>query len=260
MRGGTARTPPKTATVSISIHPPRAGRDGILPVNISTTPNFNPPAPCGAGLLRSSASAEPTYFNPPAPCGAGRPPPGLNPWRGQFQSTRPVRGGTYSRGSDRRVRQDFNPPAPCGAGQLDTDAQGTDRDFNPPAPCEAGPHCGIWPGINRDFNPPAPCGAGPVCLPERLGLICNFNPPAPCGAGQLAICQRGPRIPFQSTRPVRGGTCAPLPFRPTRCNFNPPAPCGAGPVCQNPWSWAVRFQSTRPVRGGTITHHIERRC
>ena len=34
----------------ISIHPPHAGRDHIIPVTVSQRQNFNPPAPCGAGL------------------------------------------------------------------------------------------------------------------------------------------------------------------------------------------------------------------
>ena len=57
------------------------------------------------------------YFNPPAPCGAGR---GLLSWPAralQFQSTRPVRGGTLQNGEISEVEEYFNPPAPCGAGR-----------------------------------------------------------------------------------------------------------------------------------------------
>ena len=78
---------------------------------------FNPPAPCGAGHTRAICFPSQQDFNPPAPCGAGL--PGLHqvirqvtisihpPRAGrdfnalfaqvcifQFQSTRPVRGGT----------------------------------------------------------------------------------------------------------------------------------------------------------------------
>ena len=58
-------------------------------------PNFNPPAPCGAGrgvIIDHSCHLN---FNPPAPCGAGR---FLGETRAQtwrFQSTRPLRGGTW---------------------------------------------------------------------------------------------------------------------------------------------------------------------
>ena len=77
-----------------------------------------------------------------------------------------------------------------------------------------------------------------------------FNPPAPCGAGRLfSAFEKLDKI-FQSTRPVRGGTCdaddlfedCRISIHPPRAgrdlnffavgsleqNFNPPAPCGAG--------------------------------
>ena len=57
----------------ISIHPPRAGRDAWSITAICCCRNFNPPAPCGAGLLSLSL-----WF---VLC--------------SFQSTRPVRGGTF---------------------------------------------------------------------------------------------------------------------------------------------------------------------
>ena len=57
----------------ISIHPPRAGRDGWPRAPRQSPMDFNPPAPCGAG---------PRYQT-----SAGR--------AARFQSTRPVRGGTY---------------------------------------------------------------------------------------------------------------------------------------------------------------------
>ncbi len=78
----------------ISIHPPHAGRDNSQMIGKkatilfqSTRPmrggtpcrnlqpymgDFNPPAPCGAGLPPSWTLSWIRYFNPPAPCGAGR--------------------------------------------------------------------------------------------------------------------------------------------------------------------------------------------
>ena len=55
--------------------------------------NFNPPAPCGAGPIRSALPGSHSYFNPPAPCGAG----------------------LIQLGRVYRILH-FNPPAPCGAG------------------------------------------------------------------------------------------------------------------------------------------------
>ena len=57
-------------------------------------------------------------FNPPAPCGAGRPFfDDCDVWD-EFQSARPVRGGTTITGSIGVNRRNFNPPAPCGAGHV----------------------------------------------------------------------------------------------------------------------------------------------
>ena len=57
--------------------------------------DFNPPAPCGAGLQFRHIGEPVLYFNPPAPCGAGP----------RYLPPSPNRG-------------DFNPPAPCGAGPV----------------------------------------------------------------------------------------------------------------------------------------------
>ena len=102
--------------------------------------NFNPPAPCGAGprgrfqgLLHRTISIHPPRagrdpvgnadkygrihdFNPPAPCGAGRHWDELNGEIVEFQSTRPVRGGTGRSFTFIFRLSYFNPPAPCGAG------------------------------------------------------------------------------------------------------------------------------------------------
>mgnify|MGYP006889140372 CR=1 FL=1 len=78
--------------------------------------DFNPPAPCGAGLL-ISARLVPTS---------------------KFQSTRPLRGGTSSPPCFPRSFPYFNPPAPCGAGHLPLAILTALQYFNPPAPCGAG--------------------------------------------------------------------------------------------------------------------------
>ena len=164
VRGGTFVCHLSDVKGDISIRPPRAGRDasfGIIgssswafqsarPVrggtyeHFSKVPdvaNFNPPAPCGAGPFAPAALAlEPEIsIRPPR---AGRDPTRLTPLhvRSEFQSARPVRGGTTEEAvirhadlvfqSARPVRGgtsvkrglvviwfNFNPPAPCGAGQ-----------------------------------------------------------------------------------------------------------------------------------------------
>ena len=94
VRGGTLLDRPHEFAYNISIHPPRAGRDGFSKFPIHQSAYFNPPAPCGAGLLQPGPRSIPPHFNPPAPCGAG-----------------PRRGSYSVSGLD-----NFNPPAPCGAG------------------------------------------------------------------------------------------------------------------------------------------------
>ena len=71
MRGGTLPLYGHAAQLCISIHPPRAGRDLRSRCRWHPSQNFNPPAPCGAGLSWVSCGSLRGNFNPPAPCGAG---------------------------------------------------------------------------------------------------------------------------------------------------------------------------------------------
>ena len=135
--------------------------------------HFNPPAPCGAGLQISLYIPLDIYFNPPAPCGAGRGTVRVAGCKHPFQSTRPLRGGT------RYYEPDYHLPAisihPPLAGR---DTQ-QNADFV----------------VVLHFNPPAPCGAG-LRAERRKDKSGNFNPPAPCGAG------RPGRTPGRPTRPI----------------------------------------------------------
>ena len=176
----------------------------------------------------------------------------------QFQSTRPVRGGTSKNTRSSWSRHYFNPPAPCGAGLV------------PNIPSNR----------RNNFNPPAPCGAGRGGARIKSKAPIDFNPPAPCGAGHSRRGCRCWGTQFQSTRPVRGGTRTRPPplaqctisIHPPRAgrdvqvlyrapkspDFNPPAPCGAGPAMRMISSRTAAFQSTRPVRGGTTSFPASR--
>ena len=79
---------------NISIHPPLAGRDCDPGAAHGDNDDFNPPAPCGAGLSRSTRPRRLEHFNPPAPCGAGLLGSAAGEILEEFQSTRPLRGGT----------------------------------------------------------------------------------------------------------------------------------------------------------------------
>ena len=77
---------------------------------------------------------------------------------------------------------------------------------------------------------------------------------APCGAGQDNLVPPPSYPPFQSTRPLRGGTAGwhhgrndgPISIHP---------PCGAGPCHSDCRQSQPPFQSTRPLRGGTAILH-----
>ena len=192
----------------------------------------------------------------------------------EFQSTRPVRGGTdQQRGVLHGIYISIHPPR---AG----------RDRKKPV-CNA---------AFRYFNPPAPCGAGLAVIrqkPKRIGFqstrpvrggtkrptITNgiasisIHPPR-AGRDKRGAATLPPAFTFQSTRPVRGGTSkgwmvgkAPMKFQSTR-----PVRGGTAKACQGILRRAIsihppragrdgkakhkgegkkKFQSTRPVRGGT---------
>ena len=171
--------------VRISIHPPRAGRDTIVTLIAATLTDFNPPAPCGAGLFLMMNRPGVLLFQSTRPVRGGTHMLWhLNGGVLLFQSTRPVRGGTVFRVILLLLLRNFNPPAPCGAGLLILICR--------------------LPLIY--FNPPAPCGAGQILFSLKV-LLLIFQSTRPVRGGTLLIliC-RLPLILFQSTRPVRGGT------------------------------------------------------
>ena len=229
VRGGTSYCVARYKQDAISIHPPRAGRDGEGRCAQSELKDFNPPAPCGAGPLRCCRCGYQRWvsIHPPR---AGRDSETrlCQIQQKEFQSTRPVRGGTHITAPPQNLNKHFNPPAPCGAGRKGSLQSWCLRYFNPPAPCGAGRAAATWiRSWPRYFNPPAPCGAG-LTASVTSSILQDFNPPAPCGAGRSSANSSSQIKRFQSTRPVRGGTGLPQSQSPRRKNFNPPAPCGAG--------------------------------
>ena len=113
----------------ISIHAPRAGRDQTT-WRISSRPwNFNPRAPCGARLVYGLLANGFT----------------------EFQSTRPVRGATWSSLSSTLFMTHFNPRAPCGAR----------------------PICICPPLVSPHFNPRAPCGRDSKSIQNYFTHFCD---------------------------------------------------------------------------------------
>ena len=170
--------------LNISIHPPRAGRDGRLHAPHQSPTDFNPPAPCGAGHNCTLNI-----------CQARR-----------FQSTRPVRGGTISSTALRTSTSISIHPPRAGRDIHNAAKIGLKLEFQSTRPVRGGTSYRYHdhpPG--KYFNPPAPCGAGQLQLCKLRGQL-DFNPPAPCGAGPHLTAIGGRILQFQSTRPVRGGT------------------------------------------------------
>ena len=150
--------------ISVSIHPPRMGRDSINPAVTILEQHFNPPSPCGEGLSGWRGNWNwTTCFNPPSPCGEGR------------SSAHPSLMGIC-----------FNPPSPCGEGHYHLCPSRVQPNFNPPSPCGEGRlqhHADNTP-MPISIHPPR-VGRDPlVCIASKCNV--DFNPPSPCGEGHFS--------------------------------------------------------------------------
>ena len=125
----------------ISIHPPRVGWDFSISSSLSTKSISIHPPRVGWDIFSPRIWANRSYFNPPTPCGVGLIAVIIRGSAAIFQSTHPVWGGTllhcgvgrlsYISIHPPRVGWDFlpavsafrlpnfNPPTPCGVGLLD---------------------------------------------------------------------------------------------------------------------------------------------
>ena len=192
--------------------------------------NFNPPAPCGAGHVwmltlvvlliisihppragrdpcRPSCPCHPGYFNPPAPCGAGQ---AQSHWfeasKAQFQSTRPVRGGT-----------------------IDISAKCCAFIFQSTRPVRGGTKCGQVPALKcSPFQSTRPVRGGTRYA--RYVASCFWISIHPPRAGRDRHGLTVPPSPEGiSIHPPRAGRDPQRPgYRAPTTYFNPPAPCGAG--------------------------------
>ena len=121
----------------VSIHAPHAGRDVWYYANDTEERSFNPRAPCGARPLDLLHCAIWKRFNPRAPCGARPDAVSLDVSDTEFQSTRPMRGATFS---FIRIFNFFSVSihAPhAGRDPALATSAGRFRSFNPRAPCGA---------------------------------------------------------------------------------------------------------------------------
>ena len=140
--GGTRSKCPRLQLYLFQSTHPVWGGTTCTPQLIWALVNFNPPTPCGVGLLSFDNKRRQAQISihPPR---VGWDATGQSQDRrtGRFQSTHPVWGGTHRQRIFYSVAMDFNPPTPCGVGLC-------------------------WPRVPRFhpyFNPPTPCGVGRVC-------------------------------------------------------------------------------------------------
>ena len=215
---------------NISIHPPRVGRD-LLPLGLcQSTGYFNPPSPCGEGLVAVQApTVEPEISIHPPRVGRDRKSLCEEERKWLFQSTLPVWGGTRCLIWVAPTAGYFNPPSPCGEGPPCPFCGGGAVLFQSTLPVWGGTRAhrgarvrgGISihpPRVGRDAAELRRCTQNLISIhPPRVGrdvglvfalrVKLDFNPPSPCGEGPNGFV------------PVRA-----LPWY-----FNPPSPCGEGP-------------------------------
>ena len=184
-RAGVGRAPLRL----ISIHPPLAGRDFRVSQLIIGEGNFNPPAPCGAGLCSASLTCGLERFQSARPLRGGTESTGETLTTDTFQSTRPLRGGTTGTLYAQFARE-FQSTRPLRGGTAECidSSCGCGISIHPPLAGRDEIQGMQLPGT-EDFNPPAPCGAGPQNVSNDIELG-DFNPPAPCGAGQRSCTKK----------------------------------------------------------------------
>ena len=118
VRGGTEERIRLETLLGISIHPPRAGRAPSASAPRPRPPNFNPPAPCGAGLQDKYVKGNPDYISIHPPH-AGRDYARfcLKSHLSAISIHPPHAGRDPQNLPIDHLLEDFNPPAPCGAGR-----------------------------------------------------------------------------------------------------------------------------------------------
>ena len=228
VRGWTLRYTAKGNAGSISIHPPRAGRDHLRHDRNHHHQDFNPPSPCREGPKQRFYMIQEYRFQPTLPVREGT----LRlrrVWRPQLISTHPpVRGGTQdNHKSQYRITISTHPPR---AGR---DPGG--RRGHPPVGAIS-THPPVRGGTKNIASTMAP-EIFQLTLPVRGRTICR-----PPHLQQQDISTHSPRAGRDCPSRSPG-------FR--RPHFNPPSPCGEGPMEQAQRLYGAVFQPTLPVRGGT---------
>ena len=181
VRGATPHVEISLSDSKISIHAPRAGRDGDRPVSIAISVNFNPRAPCGARLSFSHSHIWLKYFNPRAPCGA-RPLTRRDMLlRWNFNLRAPC-GARLRVIRMNQVTENFNPRAPCGARHLLHGVVPRHIPFQSTRPVRGATSSKTADGVFPTISIHAPRAGRDTRWSTMTSFRPNFNPRAPCGA------------------------------------------------------------------------------
>ena len=169
---------------SISIHPPRVGRDTKTPAGRREIPIFQSTLPVWGGTTPQIINQKSPLFQSTLPVWGGTCQFSLSIVWTLFQSTLPVWGGTPTHDSHALGYAEFQSTLPVWGGTFGSQSPVCVEiiSIHPPR-------------VGRD-NFPARGAA------EHT----NFNPPSPCGEGPCGNIQKYLDDGFQSTLPVRGGT------------------------------------------------------
>ena len=219
------------ATIFQSTHPVW---DGTIEANTTRKlePNFNPPIPCGMGLVFRVPSINIPEFQSTHPVWDGTFVFHVRRGSVSFQSTHPVWDGTLSikRRSYHTIH--FNPPIPCGMG-LSSVLFNLTIVFISIHPSRVGWDSGrLWRRCGpTDFNPPIPCGMGrPTIWLLRSSEIISIHPS---------------RVGWDTVACSSLILCIRISIHPSRVGWDV-ALAVAGTA-------AGRFQSTHPVWDGTLS-------
>ena len=164
-----------------------------------------------------------------------------------FQSTRPCGAGPeVRRHDDVPIAISIHPPLRGGTAPVLAALHSV--SFQSTRPCGAGHSAPALKNPWKYFNPPALAGRDEQMEQEGASREISIHPLL---AGRDRTVRANVlRQPFQSTRPLRGGTPH-TPHRAQSPSFQSTRPLRGGTAGATCTAAAARFQSTRPLRGGT---------
>ena len=229
MRGATAASNDVVDVGHVSIHAPHAGRDPRAARRTQAAFCFNPRAPCGARPFALNYSDK----------------------HHEFQSTRPMRGATFSFCCVPLCTLCFNPRAPCGARRKHRCRRTAVRCFNPRAPCGARRYTRSRVLLRWAFQSTRPMRGATASRTSNCCALAEFQSTRPM-RGATAVCVCGGNFRMVSIHAPHAGRDILLLFPVVLRYVSIHAPhAGRDLGYTSTVSRVSMFQSTRPMRGAT---------